>query len=342
MDTSLRVVLYGVGEMGHIIARVAFERGLNIVGAIDVDPWKCGKKLGELVGLGDDLDVIVSRDAEKTLSECRPDVVLHATTSFLDQVYPQLIKCARVGADVVSTCETLVYPYYRYPELAELLDEYAKNRGVSFLGTGVNPGFLLDVLPAVLTAGMTRVERIKATRIIDASKKRRSFRRKIGLNLSLEEFEREAFRGGVTGHVGYAESVMLLASIMGVDISRVEEFEKPIIAEEDFEFGDFRVGKGRVAGIEGVGRGFIGDGEPFIEVRFVARVGAEEYEEIVVDGVPRVVWRSTGVDGDLATAGIVVNMAMKIVDAPPGLLTMGEMFPSYVSSRHGLKRRMVF
>jgi Uncharacterized conserved protein related to dihydrodipicolinate reductase len=213
---TIRAVVYGVGPIGQLIARVALEKGFDVVGAIDIDPQKVGKDLGEVLGLGKTLGIKVESDADKVLRDSNPDVVLHSTGSFFDKVYPQIMRAVRVGADVVSTCETLAWPWYRYPDLAELVDNYARNYGSTVLGAGVNPGFVFDVLPAVLSTILTRLEKITVTRSLDASKRRYSFQKKIGLGMTPTQFREALGRGEITAHVGFAESVLLMASMMGL------------------------------------------------------------------------------------------------------------------------------
>ncbi len=322
--SSLKAVLYGLGPIGALIGKVAYLKGFEIAGGIDIDPGKVGKDLGELIGLGEKLGVHVSSDPEEVLSRTRPDIVFHATVSYLDRAYPQIVKAMKYGANVISTCETLAYPYYRYPELAELIDAYAKKAGVTVLGTGINPGFILDLLPAILTIPLMRVQRIRAVRSLDAGRRRYSFQRKIGLGLHPDDWKRRLESGDISGHVGYAESVLLIASMLGVNIERVEEAQEPIIAERDYRTEYFHISPGSVRGLKGYGIGYL-KGKEFIRVELIAAAGAEDYEEIVLEGEPRITWRSSGTPGDIATAAVVVNLAPQVVEAEPGLITIRDL-----------------
>jgi Uncharacterized conserved protein related to dihydrodipicolinate reductase len=290
---TIRAVVYGVGPIGQLIARVALEKGFDVVGAIDIDPQKVGKDLGEVLGLDKTLGIKVESDADKVLRDSNPDVVLHSTGSFFDKVYPQIMRAVRVGADVVSTCETLAWPWYRYPDLAELVDNYARNYGSTVLGAGVNPGFAFDVLPAVLSTTLTRLEKITVTRSLDASKRRYSFQKKIGLGMTPTQFREALGRGEITAHVGFAESVLLMASMMGLRLDRVEEGQEAIIADKRYETQYFRIEEGQVRGVVGHGSGFIGDKE-VIRVELRACVECEDFEEVRLMGEPSITWRSTG------------------------------------------------
>ena len=322
--TKPRAVVYGLGPIGQLIAKVALERGIELVGAIDIDPSKVGRDVGELIGLKSSIGIRVEGDADKVLNETKPDVVFHSTGTWLDKVYPQLVKAIRVGADVVSTCETLAWPWYRYPELAELLDNYAKAHGSTVLGAGVNPGFALDVLPAVLTVTLTRLSRVRVVRSLDASRRRYSFQRKIGLGMSLSQFKEALAKGEITAHVGFAESVLLMASMMGIRLDRVEEGQEAIVADRHYETQYFKVEEGQVRGVVGHGSGFVGNNE-VIRVELRACIACEDYEEVTLEGEPTVTWRSSGTPGDPATAAVVVNLAKRIIDAKPGLITLKDL-----------------
>ena len=320
---SLRVLIYGVGPIGTLIARYALKKGYEITGAVDIDPNKVGKDLGDVIGLNEKLGIIVQSNPEEAFKPVKPEVVLHATTSWLDKALPQIAISIKMGANVISTCETLSYPYYRYPWLAELLDNYAKRYEVTVLGTGINPGFLLDTLPAILSLPHIQVEHINAVRVVDASKRRRSFQRKIGLGLTVEEFNEKISRGEITAHVGFAESVFLISEILGLKITRVEEKQEPVVSEEELRTQYFEIRPGTVRGIRGMGTGYTGDKE-VIRIEFHAIVGSEEYEEITIKGEPTIKWRSTGTPGDQGTAAVIVNMAPRIVEASSGLKTMAD------------------
>lgn len=321
---GIRVVVYGLGPIGQLIAKVALARGLEIVGAVDIDPSKVGKDLGELIGIGRELGIKVSGNADSVLKESKPDVVLHATGTWLDKVYGQLVKAIDAGADVVSTCETLAYPWYRYPELARLVDSYAREKGVTVIGVGVNPGFALDALPSLLTVVSSRLDGIRAIRSLDASKRRYSFQKKIGLGLEPGEFRSMLERGEITAHVGFAESTLLIAEILGLRLDEVREGQEPIIADKYYETQYFKVKEGTVRGVRGFGSGII-NGREVIRVELVACVGCEEYEEVRLIGEPEVTWRSTGTPGDLSTAAVAVNTATRIGDVRPGLVTLKDL-----------------
>lgn len=321
---GLRIAVYGFGEIGRLLARTALRRGHEVVGALDIDPKLLGRDVGEVLGV-ERIGVEVTKDVEKGLREC--EVVLHATGSHLPAVYGQLVDMIRLRKSVISTCETLSYPYYRYPVLARRLDDLAKSRGSTLIGSGINPGFLLDTLVAVLSAPLPVLKRVRAKRSLDASKRRRSFIKKIGLGLSPGDLVQGLESGRYTGHVGYAESVCIIADAASLNLTRIEEKQEPVIAEDEIRLKDMIIKKEAVKGLRGYAVGYAG-GVERIRVEFEASALAPEYEEIVIEGEEySVTWRSSGTPGDLGTASVILSIAEKLDQMPYGLLTMADLIP---------------
>ncbi|WP_456327932.1 NAD(P)H-dependent amine dehydrogenase family protein [Archaeoglobus sp.] len=296
----MRVVIYGFGQIGRLLAKACVERGFEIVGAVDINPEIVGKPLREF-GIESDAVIKDSLDFEG-------DLAYITTGSYLDKVYPQIEECIKAGFNVISTCETLSYPEYRYPELARKIDELAKEYNVTVLGSGVNPGFLLDTLPIVLSAVCVDVKSVRAIRSIDALKRRTQFQKKVGIGLSVEEFE----KANLSGHVGYAESALLIAEALGVDVKEVREGQEPVVKE------------GIVQGVRGFGEV---RGDKHIRIEFHAYANAEEYELIEIEGDNSVVWKSSGVKGDLGTVAVLVNLAKTVVSHRAGLIKMTDLIP---------------
>jgi 4-hydroxy-tetrahydrodipicolinate reductase len=323
-----RVVVYGLGPVGAAIAREVLRRGAcEVVGAADRDPAKAGRDLGELLGLGRALGVRVEADPAAPLAAAAPDLVILTTASALEAIRPQVLECVAHGAAVVTTCEELSYPWATRPDLARELDEAARRAGVAVLSTGVNPGFLMDYLPAAVSGLCREVRRVSVERIQDAGPRRQAFRDKIGAGLAAGEFRARAARGALR-HVGLPESVHLIAAALGWELSRVEETIEPVFAGEDGvpARGAERIAAGaeQVArGVEQVARGWVG-GEERIALTFRAAVGEPApRDRLVIDGVPPIdLTIAGGVHGDLATCNVVVNAIPAVLRAPPGLRTM--------------------
>ncbi len=322
MKKKIRAVQYGVGPIGAAILRLMREKqAIKIVGAIDTDPAKAGRDLGELVGAADaPWGVVVSAEAGKVLAESA-DVVIHSTSSLLSEVADQLLECLAAESCVISTCEELAYPYRKYPELAAKLDAEAKSWGVALVGTGVNPGFVMDKLVLTLAAVAQRVEAAKAIRIVDASKRRLPLQKKIGAGMSLEEFK-EKVAAGLIKHHGLPESVAMVSDALGLGVEEIAETIEPVVARERVETEFLAVEPGQAAGVHQIARGFAG-GQENVYLELQMYVGAKESSDTVeLTGEPNL--RMTipgGTHGDIATAAVVVNSIPAILDAPAGLRT---------------------
>ena len=324
--TKVRAVIFGCGPIGCSVARYAAQRtDIELVGAIDIDESLAGRDLGEVVGVDGKLGVTVSADTDNVLSETRPDVVFLTTSSFMVMVYPQIEKCVRAGANVISTCEELSFPYRKSPQLAAETDRVAKAHSVTVLATGVNPGFLMDTWPLFMTGVCRQVERIRAVRVQDASPRRGPFQKKIGAGRTLEEFE-TLVASGTLKHVGLPESIAMIADGLGWELDDITESIKPVIATRQVKTDFVTVEPGQAAGVRQVGRG-LRAGEELITLEFEAAVGgSESYDAVYITGTPNLeVVIKGGTHGDIATAAITVNCIHRVVEARPGLLTMKDL-----------------
>jgi hypothetical protein len=321
---AIPVVCFGLGPIGLRVARLALARPrVQIVGAVDVDPQKIGRDLGELLG-GAAIGVTVSADAAAILNAARPQVALHATSSSLARVTPQLLAIAGAGVNVVSTCEELAYPWTAQPQLAAELDAAARRAGITLLGTGINPGYAMDALPLMLTAPCATIDAVRALRVVDAGKRRGPLQHKIGAGMTSAAFE-AGVRTGTIRHVGLPESLHMLATSLGWHLDRSEDTIAPVLAEQQITTEFVAIESGQVAGVQQIARGFIGEREVLrLELRMY--VGAPDPQDsIEIDGDPPV--RTTiagGLHGDVATAALVVNAIPSVIRAGPGLASMAE------------------
>jgi|SRR5581483_2219542 len=331
----VRVIHVGLGPVGAAIARqVAARPGLASVAAVDVDPGKAGRDLAELTGAPAPAGIVVSGDLARTLKKARADVAVLSTGSSLEAVLPQIEAILEAGTSIVSTCEELSYPGYAHLRIARRIHARAKRRRAAVLAAGVNPGFAMDALPIALTAVCGRVDRIRVNRVQDASLRRLPFQQKIGAGLAPEEFRKRAEERAV-GHVGFTESVAMIADALGWRLDRITDRVQPRIADAPVSSGLLAVAAGEVCGIVQDAAGFR-NGEPVIALHMEAYLGAPaSYDEVRIDGTPPVAMRiEGGIHGDLATASIVVNSIPKVLAAPPGLHTMRDLpLPSFWPGR---------
>ncbi len=318
----INILLVGIGPLGQMIAgHITKRTNMTLVGAVDIDPEKAGKDPVTL-GEGTVTGVTITNRLDKAIRKGNPHAAILTTVSDLKRLTPQIEEIVSFGLPVVSTCEELSYPWHGSHVFAERIDRAAKEHGVPVLGTGVNPGFLMDSFPVVLTAVSESVERITVSRIQNAESRRVPFQRKIGAGLNLEEFEKKK-EAGVLRHVGLTESMAMIAARIGWKLDRTEDIITPVIADHTITTDNLIIEKGDVSGVRQVGRGWSG-GKERITLIFQASIGEKEPEDTVeISGNPSFI--STirgGINGDIATCAITLNAVSSLLNAAPGLRTM--------------------
>jgi hypothetical protein len=325
MADRVRVVQYGLGPIGSAIARQVAERAdLQLVGGVDIDPMKVGRDVGEVIGLDRLLGFPVVDSLAQVLAQSEVDVALHTTSSYFDLFKPQIIEILEAGLDIISTAEELSFPWLAHPEEAAEIDAIARRVGKTVLGTGVNPGFLMDSLPLNLTAICLRVDRIEVTRVINASRRRGPFQAKIGSGMSVDDFKARMAQGRM-GHVGLPESMHMVFHTLGRELVRYEENVEPVLALRVVKTEYFEVQPGQVRGLKQVARGY-SDGDEFMTLTFIAALDAEDDGDIIkISGRPDLEVKLRGTNGDIATVAIAINAIRRVREARPGLVTMRDL-----------------
>jgi len=319
---KIRVVQYGLGPIGSSIVRLMRQKdSLEIVGAIDKDSTKAGRDLGEVVAAPDSpWGILISSDAAPVL-EKPVDVIVHSTSSYLTSVMDQLLECIAAGCCIVSTCEELAYPFRKHPELSQKLDAAAQEEGVALVGTGVNPGFVMDKLALTLSAAAQHIDWLSAVRIVDASKRRLPLQKKIGAGMMPEEF-RAQVTAGVIKHHGLPESIAMVAEGLGFALDDISETIQPVIAEEIVTTEFLEVAPGQVAGVHQIARGVSGGKEKIFMERKMYVGARHPADTVVLKGEPHLTLTIPGgTHGDVATAAVVVNSIPAILAANAGLRT---------------------
>jgi hypothetical protein len=298
---------------------------LRVVGAADASGDKAGKDLGVVLGLPRKLRMKVHGDIGKLVRKSKGDVAILSTTSTLREAKAQIALLVQKGLHVVTTCEEMAYPTPSHQSAFRDLDRQARKKKVSVLGTGVNPGYAMDALALMLTAPCARVERVSVTRVVDAGTRRLPLQRKVGAGLNLSQFRRAMTEGSV-GHVGLSESAYMIAAGLGWKLDKVEEALEPAIAPRDLDTEYLRIPAGAAAGIRQSVRGFR-KGAPVVSLDLQMYVGAESpRDHVLIDGLPPVEMTVPGgIAGDVATAGLAVNVIPKILAAPAGAVTMRDL-----------------
>ncbi|MEE9407453.1 MAG: hypothetical protein V3V28_05205 [Polaribacter sp.] len=320
----INILQIGFGPLGIQIGKyIAQKSTIKTVVGVDINPDLKGKLLSD-IGTNLSNDVIVFSSVKEALNSLtiKPDVAIITTVSSLEKLIPQIEEVAKFGIPVISTCEELSYPWKLQPELSKQLDEICKKHNISCLGTGVNPGFLMDYLPSVFTSISKEIEHIYVERVQDATPRRVPFQQKIGAGLSLEAFKTKEATGTLR-HVGLQESVYLLANSIGLELDEVTESLEPVIAETSVASEAIKVQKGEARGVEQIAHGYK-NGICKIKMHFKAAIGEpRSFDKVTIKGVPSFTSEiDGGINGDIATCAITINCINSVLKAPAGLQTM--------------------
>jgi len=331
MTKPIRVLQWGLGAMGSGMARLMLEKpGLEIVAAVDSNPHYVGKDLGEVLKAGKELGVIVTDQPETVLDPAKVDIVTIATTSWTAKQMPDLRKIITAGINVISIAEEMADPEAQNPQLAQELDELAKKHRITVLGTGVNPGFVLDYLVIVLSGVCHTVERIEASRVNDLSPYGPTVMQTQGVGTTPEAFRQGVAEGTIVGHVGFPESIHMISEALGLGVDRIEEQREPIISQVHRETPHVQVEAGMVAGCTHTGIGFRGKQE-VIRLIHPQQIhpqleNQDTGDYIHIFGDPEIHMAiKPEIAGGKATIGITVNMIPHVVAASPGLKRMIDM-----------------
>lgn len=324
--STVRIGQFGVGPIGlESIRLVAKKPWAQVVGAVDVDPEKIGRSLGELTGLEELKDRFVYGSFEELWEETEPQAILHTAGSSAETSISQIAPMARHGLAIASSCEQLLYPELRAPESSHRLDVLCKRHGARVVGAGVNPGFVMDVLPVCLSGVTTNVRGVFVERVVNASTRRGPLQRKIGSGMDPEEF-RQLFAAGAAGHAGFRESAALIAHCLGWPIDEMVETCEPVIAKSVIVTEHFDVPPGKTCGLHQ--RVVVkSDGEQRIELDLKMYLDAEDpHDAVRVDGDPPIeAIVKGGVAGDQATVAAIVNSVPRLLRSSPGLLLMTDL-----------------
>lgn len=344
---KIRVALWGLGAMGSGIARLVLEKeGLELAGAIDLRPDYVGRDLGDVLGAERTLGVTVTSDPVAVLDPAKVDLVVLATTSWTKEQMPDLKKVLAAGIDCVSIAEEMAAPEAQNPELAAEIDALAKASGVTVLGTGVNPGFVLDLLVVLLSGVCHRVDRIEASRVNDLSPYGPTVMKTQGVGTTPEEFAKGVADGSIVGHVGFPESIRMISDALGLGVDRIEQTREPIVSKVHRETPHVKIAPGMVAGCAHTAIGYA-NGKPVVKLVHPQQVhphlegqGTGDYIDIY--GRPEI-HMSTGpeIAGGIATMGVAVNMIPHVVAATPGLKSMIDLpVPAALMGEGAYRRRV--
>jgi hypothetical protein len=317
---KMKIAQFGLGPIGvETVKLAAGKPWIQVVGGVDIDPAKGGRPLSEITGLNELRRAKVYGSFDEL--PVKPDVVFHTSVSRLQDAFGQLAPIVRAGVSVVSSCEELLFPRLREPELAAKLHSLCRKHNARVLGTGVNPGFVMDTLAICLTGICREVERIDIERVVNASLRRLPLQMKIGSGLPPEEF-RALYRRGKMGHVGLVESLALVAHALQWKIGKIRETCEAMIASRDIQTEFLQVKSGLTCGIHHRAEASRGRRQISLDLKMYLEAD-DPHDAITIHGDPPVhALLKGGIHGDRATVAALINAAPKVLAAPPGLLLM--------------------
>ncbi len=330
----INVLQIGFGPLGIQIGKyISQKETVKTVAVVDVNPDLKGASL-QSIDAELSSDISISESVKETLSKLKekPQIAIITTVSSLEKLIPQVKEVAEFGIPVISTCEELSYPWKLQPQLSKELDAICKKHQITCLGTGINPGFLMDYLPSVFSSVCKNIEHVSVERIQDATPRRIPFQKKIGAGLNVNAFKAKEATGTLR-HVGLQESVYLLANSLGLDLDIVSESLNPVIADKEVSSLAITVKEGDARGVEQISHGYV-NGECKISMHFKAAIGEpRSYDKITIKGTPNFTSIiEGGLNGDITTCAIVINCIQSVLKAPAGLRTMADIgVPGFIN-----------
>ena len=328
---NVKVAIWGFGAMGSGMAEVLLrKKGVDVVGVCDIHPDRMGKSMFEVLGVpkGDRKDVVIKGDITKVIKKESADVVLLCTDSFTAKTFDKIKLIVELGINVVSTAEEMSYPKAQEPKLAAKIDKLAKANGVSVLGTGINPGLMMDLLAILMTGACTDVEYVKAERVNSLSPFGPAVMEEQGVGITLDEFNKQSAAGHLAGHVGFNESVNMICDAIGWKLDKpVEQTMAPIVSNVHRKTKYAEVLPGNVAGCTMKGYGYV-NGKLAVEMIHPQQIepeleGTNTGDYVIIKGTPNVnLSNKPEIPGGIGTIAMCINMIPHVINARPGLHTM--------------------
>jgi len=328
---DIRIIVFGLGAMGSNMVRLLQNKPpARVIGAIDHDPAKIGQDAGKAAGLEKSLGIEVGFPPETVLDRVEADLVLHTTTAFLDEAYDQIIALIDRGLNVITICQELFFPIGKNISRAKDIDRKAREKGIRITAVGINPGFVMDLLPILCSVPCWSIEKIFVRRVVDFAPYGPDEMRHIGVNLTQEKFL-EGVKAGTIGHIGLLETTAMVGHCLGFPIDELKQTKEPLITQSPRNSRFVKIEPGKVCGFKQNVAGLI-QGKKILDFRMVGIVSPHKEEDGVemgdttrISGEPSVditIKEEIAQKGGLGTSGVAVNMIPILLDSEPGFHTM--------------------
>jgi 4-hydroxy-tetrahydrodipicolinate reductase len=333
-ETPIRAIVYGVGVSGSRITRLLVKKSIRIVGALSVSSGKVGRDIGEVVGIAP-LGVTITNNPVALFTETTADVLLHATSYDPHRIVTELVPPLRAGINVISIAGISYLPG-QFPELAAELDAAARVGGATVVGTGLNPGFVQDVLPIVLSSACEDITCVNAVRVTDFSPWGPEVMRHYGIGFREEEFYQGVAAGRIGLHAEIRQSLGMITSALTLPVDEIREERTPLLTDVERQAPHVIVPRGAVCGFRHRASALCRS-KPVVVLELCGiinpdpvRDGIEVGTTVTIDGIPNI---RVAVQGELgqgegvyaATVARAVNAIPHVVRAPPGLWSLADL-----------------
>lgn len=340
---KIRVVQYGTGKMSVYTMRYVYEKGAEIVGAIDINPAVIGKDIGEIIGCEEKgVKVTSIENAEEMLKEVKPDVVIVTTMSLLSDLENALMLCAKLGLNAITTCEEAFFSFNSNPTLSNKIDELAKQNNCTITGSGYQDIYWGELISAI-AASTHNITKIKGSSSYNVEDYGIALAEAHGAGLTLEEFDEKIASvdrmskeelDNLIQSGTYTPSYMWnvngwLARKLGLTVTSQSQKCVPTTYKEDIDSTtlNMTVKQGNATGMSAIVTTETAEGI-IIESECIGKVyGPEEFDknEWTVMGEPDttiVVNRPATVELTCAT---IVNRLPDVINAKPGFVPTCDM-----------------